>query len=171
MELKTIVHYITSPEIQEQLFLVKIVFFVFTGFFAGAFLILISKTEWLREIILRDVFEFFSQRARLPGRLARYLERIKKRLEIGTEAELKLALIEADSLCEEVLENMGYQGENLEERLKGVPPTLISNLEKLLSAHQIRNNVVHDPDYKLTIEKAKEALEIYEKALRDIEVL
>lgn len=171
MDPQTIFDYIISPEIQKELFLVKIVFLVFTGFFLGAFVVFILRTEWLREIILRDVFEFFSQKARLPGGVSARFAVIKKRLEIGTEADLKLAVIEADALTDEILENMGYQGENLEERLKRTPPTLISDSEGLLSAHRVRNNVVHDPDYKLSAEEARQALDSYERTLRDIEAI
>jgi len=41
----------------------------------------------------------------------------------------------------------------------------------LKEARQIRNGVVHDPDYQLTKEKAKEVMDIYQESFRNLGVI
>ena len=89
----------------------------------------------------------------------------------GWEAEAKLAIIEADKILDNVLERMGYRGENLIERLKQVDEKILPNFEEIQLAHKIRDDIVHDPDYKLAIDHAKIVMEAYEEALRKLEAL
>jgi hypothetical protein len=58
----------------------------------------------------------------------------------------------------------------LGERLKQLDNNILPNLPQVFEAHKIRNNVVFDPDYKLTFEEAEKAIKIYEKSLQDLEV-
>jgi len=37
--------------------------------------------------------------------------------------------------------------------------------------HKIRNNIIHDPTYKLSQEEVKKALAVYEKALIELDAL
>jgi hypothetical protein len=45
----------------------------------------------------------------------------------------------------------------------------LSNIDGIKAAHQTRNNIIHDPDYKLTPEETKKVLDIFEQAFRDLE--
>jgi len=87
------------------------------------------------------------------------------------ESEAKLALIEADALLDETLKRLGYPGESLGERLEKLTVDILPNLEEIQKIHKIRNNIIHDPTYKLNLEEAKKALVIYEKALINLDVL
>jgi hypothetical protein len=53
--------------------------------------------------------------------------------------------------------------------LQKVTAGTLPNVEEVWEAHKIRNNIVHDPDYRLSLDEAKRALEIYEKALTDLQ--
>jgi len=83
--------------------------------------------------------------------------KIKAGLEGGLESQYKLSVIEADSLLDDILNRMGFTGETLGERLEKLTIATIPNLDEVLQAHHTRNNVVHDPDYILTLEEAKKA--------------
>lgn len=65
---------------------------------------------------------------------------------------------------------MGYSGEAIGEKLKQLDSATLPNIEQVWKAHKIRNNIVHDPDYQLTLAEARKAIEVYEKVLRDLEV-
>lgn len=80
-------------------------------------------------------------------------------------------MIEAESLTDEALIRMGFGGESFGERLKKITPEQLSCLDELLEAHQIRNNIVHDPDYRIDIETASKTIRSYETALRELEAL
>ena len=88
-----------------------------------------------------------------------------------SESEHKLAIIEAEGLLDDIFKKMGFLGEAIGDRLKQITPSQLENIEEIREAHKIRNNIVHDPDYRLSLEEAKKAFEIYEKALINLEAL
>lgn len=95
-------------------------------------------------------------------------KKVKARLDLGQESEYKLALIEADAMVDDILRRMDYKGETLKERLAKITSATIPNIDKLAEAHKVRNSIVHDPDYHLTLEETKSVIEVYEKALSSL---
>ena len=68
----------------------------------------------------------------------------------------------------EVLDNGGYDGNNFQESIKKAGRLIAPILNEVLEAHEVRNSIVYDPDYKLSAEQAKKILETYELAARGI---
>jgi len=154
--------------------ILKVIFGILSLGLFGSIVYFLLKTEWLKKFLLTDLFEFFSFKPyEMRGILKRWAKILKKvqKIKAGKEAEVKLAIIEADDLLNEALEKMGYKGKTLGEKLKHLPQNTLSVLDELWKAHQIRSNIVHDPTYKLTPEQALEILRVYEKALLELEVL
>jgi len=73
-------------------------------------------------------------------------------------------------MLDDILKRMGYGEESLNDKLKRLSSSDVSNLEELLKANEICQNVVHDPDYRLDKEKAKEIISIFEKSFKDLGV-
>ena len=168
-----ILNFIISPEITGALLVLKILFLIFS-FLAIIFIIwvLAIRTDWLNWWILWDLKEFFTLRPYGLKKVTKKWEKIKKRLETGSEEEYKLAIIEADALLNKCLINLKIGLETLEESLrKRIGQDTISNIEEVKEAHRIRNQIVREPDFKLSLEKARELLAIYEKALQEITML
>jgi len=155
------------PEILLSLKILCIVIFLF-------FLLIIfhslRRSSWIKNRFLQDMVEFLTYQPYEVKKIAKIWSKIKKRLEAGSESEYKLAVIEADSMLSDILERMGFKGETLGNRLKQVTTAILPSIEETWEAHEIRNNIVHDPDYKLSLGQAQKALEIYEQALRDLQV-
>jgi hypothetical protein len=139
--------------------------------FFGGVVYFLLKTQWLRRIFLTDFFEFLSFKPYEMRAIGKKWAKITKRLKKAKEAELKLAVIEADDLLNEVLEKMGHAGETLSEKLKLLDKSILSNLEEILQVHQIRSHIAHDPTYELTLDSAKKILEVYKKALLELQAL
>jgi len=91
-------------------------------------------------------------------------------LEKGSEAQQKLSLIEALQMFDKILQRTGYGGENLDERVGKLTKDDISNLESVLGALQVCQDITRDPDYRLSRERAGEILNIFEKAFKDLQV-
>ena len=87
------------------------------------------------------------------------------------ESEYKLAIIEADSILDEILKRMGYMGDSLGERLEKLTSASLPSLDEVKDAHKVRNNIVHDPDYKMTLDEARITIASFEKALVDLQAL
>jgi len=97
-------------------------------------------------------------------------EAIKKRLESQEEKEFKVAIIEADEMVGELVGGMGYQGENLGEIFKSVPEAQVESMAKVKKAHEIKNRIVHDENFPVSLELARETLGYFEEFLDEFEV-
>jgi hypothetical protein len=166
-----IISFLLSPELQQKLFLAKVVFLFFSFVFFIAILYFLFKTSWFRRIIWQDLVEFLTYKPMKISKIEKIWAKIKKRIEKGSEAELKLAIIEADKLLDDLLKKMAIEGEILEDKLKKVTPEILPNVEQMREAHKIRNNIVFDPAYKLDREEAKKTLTIYEESFKSLGVL
>ena len=163
-----VISFLISPKFTGWLFVLKILFIGATLIIFGMLIFTFLKTAWFRKLFIWDMIEFLTFRPYGTKKMARQWAKIAARSETGLESEYKLAVIEADSLLDEVLKKIGYEGETLGERLKKVPPDILPGIEQVWDAHKTRNNIVHDPDYRLSFDGAKKAITIYEKALTDL---
>ena len=153
--------FILNPEFEGFFFYFKIILiFASLVFFFGS-IILLFRATWLKT-------ESFTARPYGAPKTLKEWAKIQKRVETGKEDELKLALIEAETLLDEALKNAGFNGENILERLKQTDINVLPNLNQVLEVHKIRNSIVFDADFKLSPETAKAALEIYRQALTDL---
>ncbi|MFA4890501.1 MAG: hypothetical protein WC587_02640 [Candidatus Paceibacterota bacterium] len=104
---------------------------------------------------------------------------IKKKIDSDISSEWKMAIIEADSIIDEIFKTIGFGPETLDgrpvslgDRLKAVEPSDFDNLQGVWEAHKVRNRIVHGGDkFEITKEEAKEALEKYEKALKELKYM
>jgi len=172
MNLDNIISFLTSipHQLQENILWVKLAFFGISGIFLGIMIFVLTRTNWLRYLFIEDLVGFFTYKPYGAVRITRRWERITKRLELGSEDEYKTAVLEAEEMLDDVLKKLGYPGENLKERLEKVTPTTVSNIDQLYQALQTRNDIVYNPDFRLSSDQAKKTLAIFEQALRDLQV-
>lgn len=105
------------------------------------------------------------------GKFMKKWSEILTRMESGNISQFKAAILEADSIIDDVLRKIGYAGENMTERLASVSEIQIENIHDLRRAHEIRNKIIQDENYVISTEEAKEVLGIYENYLKEIELL
>ena len=153
------------------IFILKMVVFLLTFVFLSGTIYFLLTAGWLERIFLIDFLEFLRFKPYVIPKAAKKWKKIMGRLETGTESEAKLAIIEADDLLNKILARMGYEGETLGEKLKRVKKTILPNLDEVLEVHKIKSDIVYDPGFRLTLEQAKFFLEIYEKALSNLEAI
>jgi len=166
-----IVNFILHPNFTGWLLILKILFLIISLFFLGIIVFVLFRTRWLRLLILWDLKEFLTYRPYAMKKFIKNWNEIKKRLTSGLESEAKLGLIEAEAILDDILKRMGYPGESLGERLDKLTTDVLPNLEQVIEAHKIKNNVIHDPTYKFNSEQAKEVLAVYEKSFTDLDAL
>ncbi len=118
-----------------------------------------------------DLQEFTTYHPYGVKKLYKQWQKIKMRLDTGLESEHKLAVIEADSILDDTLKKSGFAGETLGEMLEKLTEATVTNLSDVIGAHKIRNNVVHDPDYQMSLDEAHYAIQAYEKALTDLQAI
>ena len=81
---------------------------------------------------------------------------------------MKLAIIDADDFLGEVLDDRGYEGKDFQETINKAGRLIAPILNDVLKAHEARNSIVYDPDYKLSDDQAKKILATYEQAVNSI---
>ena len=166
----SILLFFESPEWEKAFFYIKLTSAIISILFIFGIVILIIKTE-----ILTISLRYLMRGTEIPtlpkSKLKKKWEKIRARLEAKDEANLKLAVIEADGLIDEILKRIGYKGETMAERLKNIKPAQLKSLDDLWQAHKVRNNTVHKPDFKLTLHQTEEAIENYEKVLEELEAI
>jgi hypothetical protein len=79
-------------------------------------------------------------------------------------SDWKLAIIEADSMLEGLLDQLGFKGATLGDKLKSANQDSFSNLTKAWEVHTIRNRIAHDGlAFELSQHEAKRVIAIYEE--------
>ena len=166
--IKDFIYYISSPQIQDMLFPVKLVFVFFTMFFLAGVIYFMINSSWLQYKFLEDVTEFFSWQSYGLRTISKRWKKIKEKLDTGVEAEYKLAIIEADDFLGEMLEERGFLEKSFEESIKKAGKGALPNSEEILSAHETRNSIVYNPDFKVNAETSKNILSVYETAITNL---
>jgi hypothetical protein len=166
--IKDFIYFISSSQIQDTLLPVRLVFVFFSVFFLVFVIYFMLNSSWLQYKFLEDVTEFFSWQAYGQRELSKQWDKIKKRIESGAESDYKLAIIDADDFLVEVLDNRGYDGKDFEEIIGKAGRLIAPILKEVLNAHETRNLIVYNPDYKLSVADAKKVLDTYESAVMDI---
>lgn len=160
--------YFQSSGFAQIIFWAKIVSFCISFLLIFAMIILLSRSRavwWISERI--DSF----RKVKLPEKTERNWQRIKERMEKGDEANIKLALLEADGILDEILKRMGLEGKDMSERLEKLNLQQMTSLNEIWDAHRLRNLVVHQPQVMLMPEQVQKAIGAYEKALKELEVI
>ncbi len=149
----------------------KVIFISISLFCLGVIIFTLKDGSYIKWLFWTDLIEFLNFKPYGVGQISKEWEDVRKRLKSGQESEYKLAVIEADMMLNEILKKMGYEGETLGERLNGMTSVTFSNISEIKSSHNIRNDIIHDPDYRLKLEETERVIFSYETALSDLEAL
>ena len=163
--------YLTSLDWPRAIFPLKIFSLFFSLLLLAVAIILIFQ---IREQ-LRKSLEMISQSVNEPSfpkkAMVKKWETVLAKLAKDDENSYKLAVIEADKIFDDLLKRIGYQGQDMGERLKQLTPAQAANLNEIWQAHKLRNQIVHQPDFHLTHSQAERAIEVYQGALENLEAI
>ncbi len=95
---------------------------------------------------------------------------ILRHIESTREGEWKFAVIEADTLVDNVLKNH-FPGDTMGERLMNIDKTHLLSIDNVWEAHKIRNRLAHDANYFLRHAEAFRAIKLFESALKELQVI
>jgi hypothetical protein len=102
-----------------------------------------------------------------PPQNERWVE-IQKHMQSGNQAEWRLAILEADIMLYDMLEQMGYEGDSIGDKLKQVEPASFNTLDEAWRAHKVRNIIAHEGNaYVLPRSEADRAIRQYETVFKE----
>ena len=130
----------------------------------------LKNTTWFKLRYADDINSFISFKQSEAKRIEKIWTKITKRLKSQRESDYKLAVIEAGNLFDEVLTKSGYKGETTEGKIKQMEKDLLPSAQDVLYVTILRNDLLNDPDYRLSEIRAEAMIKIYEKALQELNV-
>lgn len=163
-----IYNFLTSNDFSSTLLVLKLISWSISLFFIILIVILLKKSEaawWIKE---GRVAGHYVYRAK---KLDKKWQTIQARLKRGDEANLKLAIIEADNLFDDILKRMALPGVDMAERLRQFEKHELKSVDLIWEAHRWRNQIVHEPGVHISLEQAEQAIKGYEAALKELEYL
>lgn len=163
--------FLISSQLQRDVFFLKLILIFLSLLFLVGIIYLLVKTDWWEIRYGKDLEDIRAFKDYGAKKWQRRWNKIKKRFAKETETHYKLALIEAEKFLDDILTKMGCGEGDLSEKLKGLAEQEVSNLRDVLEAHQVCQDIIRDPDYRLNKEKAEEVIDIFEKALSELQVL
>lgn len=143
---------------------------IVTGAFIAWIVVVAIKTGWaalrverFRHVVLKSNIS--------KDLVVKSWVRVQEHFWKGDENDLKIAVIEADKLLDEALREAAIRGSNPGERLKNVKRGQIENIDALWQAHRLRNQIAHEPNFRLKRDSAERAIAIYEETLKNLGLL
>ncbi len=163
-----VIGYILSPLVQEKLFWIKYIFIAVSGFFLIFIFYVIKKTSYVNELFLTDTEEFLNYKIQGTKKMAKQWNKYLTRLKIDSMSGWKLSIVEADTLLDSILQRMGIEGENLNEKIENLNVEIVPNINNLKKARRISENIIQDPGYHIEIKEAEKVLEIYGNVFKNL---
>jgi hypothetical protein len=96
-------------------------------------------------------------------------ESVRTKILSDNPSEWRLAIIEADIYLDKLLDDTGYHGATVSDKLKQVNELTLSSLQLAWEAHKVRNRIAHDgAAYALSQPESRRVLSYYEIVFRDL---
>lgn len=150
--------------------ILELVSVIVSACFIAGIVVIVVKTNWLGYRVERFRHAFL--KTEFPKEMAKKeWGSIERHFFKGDENDLKISIIEADKLLEEALREAGIRGANLGDRLKNLTVDRVPNIDAIWQAHRLRNQIVHEPTFKLKRDAAEMALEVYRRTLHQLGLL
>lgn len=95
-------------------------------------------------------------------------QKVQAHIGSNNPSDWRLAILEADIMLGEILDKMGYQGDSIGEKLKGVERSDFLTLDKAWEAHKVRNQIAHEgADFQLSDREARRVIELYREVFSE----
>lgn len=95
-------------------------------------------------------------------------QKVQAHINSTNPADWRLAILEADIMLDTILDKMGYQGDSIGDKLKGIEKSDFVSLDAAWEAHKVRNRIAHDgSDYPLNDREARRVIELYQKVFEE----
>ena len=90
--------------------------------------------------------------------------------EVNSEDEQKwrLAILEADIMLNELLDDLGYKGETMADKMRAVNRTKFTTIDLAWEAHKIRNKIAHEgAAHPLSPREVRRVISLYERVFKE----
>ncbi|MBU0612083.1 hypothetical protein KKA39_01650 [Patescibacteria group bacterium] len=156
----------------------RVLFFIFAVLFIAIIIYCIIRIFEIRkkeEEYLHQQIAIYAQKHAEKGLLEnggeqrnKKWEMVNKYMDSPNSNDWKLAIIEADTMLDGLMDELGFKGENLGEKLKQTDREKYPTLNLAWEPHTVRNRIAHEgSDFDLPQYEAKRLISIYERIFRE----
>ena len=92
---------------------------------------------------------------------------VESALEEGSSSGYKIAVLETAKLLDQALEEQNFSGKNFEERLNSAR-NIFANEENVNQALEIRQKIIEQPYFDISVEETKETIANFYQAIVDV---
>ena len=166
-------HFITNPKLWSTLGIISTVLsLIFIG-------IIVFSIVRMREIQLEDKAEIRREieKARIRNKEKERSENPKWHYiltlaESPNDSDWRVAIMEADSMMEDILRERGLSGSTLSELLEGAKESGYRSIQDAWDAHIIRNKIAHEgADFPLSQVEVRRVIKMYQNFFEELEVI
>ncbi len=95
-------------------------------------------------------------------------ELIESHVSSNNPSDWRMAILEADTMLEDMLIRLGYDGEGIADRLRAVEPSDFTHIQSAWEAHKVRNQIAHEGvNFVVTGREARRVIELYRKVFEE----
>lgn len=120
---------------------------------------------------IRTLLKGMDMPAAPKSKMTKRWQKIISRLDTGSEAQYKIAILEADKFVDEILEGISHKGANMTEKLEKMHPGQLENMAELAQAHKIRNEIIQNKELSVDEKTARETVAVYADVLKSLEFI
>jgi hypothetical protein len=93
-------------------------------------------------------------------------------IESPNDSDWRVAIIEADSMMEEVLKEKGLSGATVSELLEGAKESGYRSIQNAWDAHLVRNQIAHDgSDFPLSQIEGRRVIKMYQNFFEELRII
>lgn len=148
--------FFTSYHWKAVLLDIKLISLIISLFFAVLIIFLVSRMN-AKNRFQKAMSQDKSSPKINDKKIVKKWAKIEKKLDSGSEANYKLAILEADALFDYILKVIGYNAE-----------IRVSNIGEIKELKKITKNIIDNSGFKITREEAEKIIGIYKKGLNDL---
>ncbi len=94
--------------------------------------------------------------------------RILEEANSDSEQSWRLAILEADIMLNELLDVLGYKGDTIADKMRGVDRLNFNTIDLAWEAHKIRNKIAHQGStHQLSARETRRVIALYEKVFKE----
>ena len=150
--------------------IIQIISFLISTILLGLIIYFAVQTEFISDPV-EHFFDTLGAINMSKRRTLKAWKQIQKRLRSNKMNDLKLAVLEADKVLDEILRMAGFPGKDLDERLELITPAQIENIEEIREAHKFKNRIATEPDFSISQNEAQINVDIYKKVFQDLNLI
>jgi len=165
--------FIVNPKLWNTLFIISsILSVIFIGIIIYTIVRIRETQVEEKEDIKRQIDEAEKKRKEKEKRENPKWHYILSLMEGFNDSDWRMAIIEADSMMEEILKDKGMYGSSLAELLNSAKSNGYRNIQDAWDAHIIRNKIAHEgSDYPLTQVEGRRVLKMYQNFFEELDVI